>query len=113
MTLRKTESEKIYEEYKKNKYDGVCIFCKREGLIAEFQKWVLIENKFPYDRIAERHELLALKRHVANANELSKKELEELLWLESFLEYDMMILNKKRCRTLPNHLHFHLLKLKA
>ena len=51
MTLRTNQTEKIYQKYLKEKYDGVCIFCAKDLLIKEYKYWILLKNRFPYNKI--------------------------------------------------------------
>ena len=111
MTFRKTKTEEKYQNFLKNKYNGHCIFCREDDKISEFNHWILVENTFPYDRIAESHTMLATKRHISDLNQMSFQEQKELNMLLDSLTYDMCILNNEQQRSVPDHLHFHLIKL--
>ena len=46
--------------------------------IKEWDYWVLIKNKFPYDKIAKQHDLLLPARKIIEMDELEDIELNEL-----------------------------------
>jgi diadenosine tetraphosphate (Ap4A) HIT family hydrolase len=108
-TLRTELSEKIYQEYRDTKIDGYCPFCERDLFIREWKHWILIENRFPYDRVAEVSDLLALKKHKGEMNDWERKELKKILE-EIQGEYHAILMNFTHRQSLPKHLHFHLLK---
>jgi len=112
VNLRTKKTQKKYTEYLEKGYDGACIFCKRQKMVKEFDFWILTKNEFPYDEIAEKHTMLAPKRHIEEENELNQQEREDLSQLLLELDYDMCILNKKKKRSIPEHYHLHLLKFK-
>jgi hypothetical protein len=110
-TLRKPESEAKYQEYLKNKPDG-CPFCVE---VSDVNLWRIQPAKFPYDAVYSKHDLLVPTRHVSRREELT---LQEEDWLQRLLsiydstdEYDSIMYNFRHKQTVPQHLHFHLLKL--
>lgn len=110
-TLRKPESEAIYTEHKKQNKEG-CPFCT-EALDGRL--WRIQPAKFPYDAVYSKHDLLIPARHIDKKEDLTRAEL---FWLQTILaeydytdEYDSIMYNFKRKQTVPQHLHFHLLKL--
>lgn len=81
---------------------------------AVFEHWMVVENEFPYDKIAAVHRLLAPKRSMSEPFEMNAEEVRELhgimqAWAEA-KEYDTMMLNFHHSRTLPKQLHFHLVR---
>lgn len=70
-TLRTAEGEKIYQRYKENAPKNFCPFCSRDLVRHEFKHWLLMENRFPYTKIAQKHDLLACKRHIKALDELT------------------------------------------
>lgn len=110
VTLRKKSTEAEYQHLL-DKGLKHCIYCEQELLVAEFQYWVLLKNRFPYDRIAKDHWMLAPKRHIPTEKQLTREENKELERLLEILNYDCVLINKKPKRTLPDHYHLHLLKL--
>ena len=109
MTLRTKKTEDIYQKFLAKRKIS-CIFCARDLFIREFKYWILLQNKFPYDKIASEHYLLATKRHIQEPEEMNKEERTELYQLQKDLDYNMFILNKQSDRS-QQHLHFHLIKL--
>lgn len=112
MTLRKPESEKKYCEYKNTASFAECPLC-REGLspIKKFKYWILISNRFPYDLIASKHDMLMLKDHKID---ITIREYAELLEIKDQLgfQYDAMIENMLSGMSIPAHYHCHLIKYK-
>lgn len=112
-TLRKAKSEKIYRKFlEKNK--NICPFCEQELLINKYKYWILVENKFPYDKISEYHHLLATIREVEEFEDLKKEEITELKNIFRKLEknYSYISLNVRQKRSIRKHFHFHLIKIK-
>ena len=70
--------------YKARKEKGLfkngCPICLREP-IEVFKHWKVIENHFPYDKIAKVHHMIAPKRHVVET-ELTEDERAELITLK-------------------------------
>ncbi len=87
-----------------------------EKPIKEFKYWLIIENEFPYDAIAELHHMLVPKRSVAfDWDLLSREELEEYNFIrKEYLPelYELIWENLPKNRTIPEHFHVHLLRLK-
>jgi diadenosine tetraphosphate (Ap4A) HIT family hydrolase len=117
LTLRTIEEEKTYREWKKKNDPNSCPFCNRDLLRKEFKYWIILENRFPYSLISEKHHLLSIKRHIKNLDELT---LDEGVELESILyqintnqiDYDMISYNVPKRQSVPFHFHLHLIKLK-
>lgn len=110
-TLRKPESEAIYTEYKKQNKEG-CPFCIEA---SDGRLWRIQPAKFPYDAVYAKHDLLVPARHISKREDLTEteeKQLQEILaFYDSTDQYDSIIYNFKHKQTVPQHLHFHLLKL--
>lgn len=91
-------------------------FTKDNTIIKSFQYWVVVENKFPYDAIADIHHLLIPKRkEIDGWLDLNSEEGQELLFIRnSFIQdnYDMVSENMPRSKTITNHFHIHLMVLK-
>ncbi len=82
--------------------------------IAEWTYWKLIENQFPYDVIAEKHDLVVPKRKFAKKTEMNYDEIEEFAEkVRPYLveHYDMEIRNYPKAQSVPDHYHIHVLKL--
>lgn len=110
-TLRKPKSEATYQEFLKNKPNG-CPFCLE---VSDGRLWRIQPAKFSYDAVYAKHDLLVPTRHVRHFGWLTSKELsrlqEILISLDTTAEYDSIMYNFKHKQTVPQHLHFHLLKL--
>lgn len=114
-TLRTAKTEKIYAEHKKNGgLSNGCPLCL-ESAIKEFKYWRIIDNKFPYDKIAEVHHMITPKRHVAEGS-LDEEEKEELYKIKTTYvakNYDFIIEASPRLKTIPAHFHLHLIVQKG
>lgn len=110
--LRSKETKKKYLHFLKTNTNNHCIYCEKELLIKEFKYWMVLENRFPYDKIAEISHMLAPKRHVSGEENLSTQEKDELLEIKkNHLEnYSVIIESTPNATTRPDHYHLHLLK---
>lgn len=112
--LRTEESQAKYEAYKATgALDEGCVLCGKETL-QPFEHWTVIENIFPYDKIAKTHHMAIPKRHVTEL-ELSEEELKELRTIKEtyfHTNYDFIIEATYRMKSIPGHFHIHLIVLK-
>ncbi len=85
-------------------------------LVKEFEHWVIIENKYPYDAIATTSHIISTKREVAfNWDLLTPEELDEFNAIKKdYLSehYDVIWENLPKGQTVPGHFHLNLLVLK-
>lgn len=93
-----------------------CFFCSidKQTIIAEFTHFRIIKNNFPYDEVAEVHDMIYPKRHILG-NELSNEEKDELQTIKGTYckEQGYQYLFEGITRlSIPSHVHFHLLTLK-
>ncbi len=112
-SLRTRISQVEYDNYVKSKpAEAPCELCGREAMTS-FKFWKIILNRFPYDRIADHHTMLVPIRHITE-KELSEEEYRELVSIkESQLnEYRYIIEATPITKSIPLHLHFHLVNLK-
>ncbi len=110
--LRTKKTQKIYDEYRKNLPKG-CVLCRTKP-VKDFVYWRLIPNHFPYDKIAQKHQILFPKKHKALLSDLSKNELQELYEIqEKTKDFDVSILNFPHQQTIPDHFHIHLIEYKT
>lgn len=90
-------------------------FLKLEQLWSS-QFWFIVNNEFPYDKVATTHHLLVPFRVFQDDWEMTHAEREELMGLKrSFAgskEYDAMQENIAHRRSVPRHYHLHLIKYK-
>ena len=91
-----------------------CSLCKETKSIKEFKHWRILNNRFPWDRIAKTHHMIIPKRHTIyeELNEIEKKEFEiiKVGYIEEKYELIAEAMNKKK--SIPKHLHIHLIILK-
>lgn len=121
LLLRSEETADFYEQEikKHHRTDGekkVCNLCAdTEAVIEEFEHWVLMKNRFPYDRYFSKSDMLATKRHTDEAG-LNEEEKAELLKLKGSDElagrYDSMLEHFQLQRSLPGHYHVHVIQYK-
>ncbi|MEX0930175.1 MAG: hypothetical protein WDZ79_00700 [Candidatus Paceibacterota bacterium] len=108
--MRTEETQRRYEEYKRHPKEG-CVICSAQSE-RELEHWRIVRNDFPYDYVAERHSMLVPKRHVAQYAELTDPEKDEFEGLQPGVEdFDILLKQFPRNQTVPDHLHYHLLKL--
>lgn len=110
--LRTPETQKAYEEHMKLGTTD-CFMCKEEG-ITFGNEWKIIPNQFPYDAIAEKHDLLVLTNHTIGTYSDASYALsmmKELLF--KIQGYDAIIENAPANRSVPGHYHLHLIKYKT
>lgn len=106
-------------ERKESKDPKKCVFCKpkKEYVVLETKKIILMTNKFPY---GEGHLLVIPKRHVNNILELTSKEREEIFnaidlstfALKQFMNpegFNIGCSIGSVAGESINHLHFHVL----
>jgi len=91
-----------------------CFLCELHHLkvITEFKHWVIVQNQYPYDAVADEHHLLAPKVHVPDTDDLDVDDLTEyqdvvIPYLED--RYDFIGQNTPHNQTQPQHVHLHLL----
>lgn len=103
----------MFVRYENKAKHEECFFCSSPA-VRDFRLWKLIENEFPYDAVAEKHYLLAPKRHFASVDDMNQYERHELQeirdQLESEKEFDCILENLARGRTVPDHYHLHLIQ---
>jgi diadenosine tetraphosphate (Ap4A) HIT family hydrolase len=113
-SLRTPETQAKYVEYiASGRLESGCALCAKTTL-REFSHWKIVQNDFPYDRIASMHHMLIPKRHVSEA-ELTEEEHQEFLALKNGTlndMYDYFLEAAHRAKTVPAHFHIHLVVLK-
>jgi len=112
--LRTKETyERYHNKIKRGHLENGCRLCEAEAVLV-FDYWQIIDNSFPYDRIAQTHHMLIPKQH-GDENALSELEKTELLklkyggWLEN---YDFIFESLPQGKSIPAHHHLHLIKVK-
>jgi hypothetical protein len=110
-TLRTPEAEHLYRAYRASlDPDAPCALCTKAPAIQSFRHWKIAENSFPYDRIAEKHDLLMPIRHVTEA-ELTNEEIQELSEIKNTAidEYNWILEPTHNNKSIPGHFHLHLI----
>lgn len=114
MGLRTKEMPDLYRRrIEEGHLDGGCNLCGAV-LIAEFENWRIIQNDFPYDRIAKTHHMIVPKRHVEEA-EISEEGWQEYRELKSGYindNYEYIFESTNHRKSIPAHFHLHLLETK-
>lgn len=112
---RSWRTQAMHETYEEGRADSVitdeCPLCTAP-VIGEFTYWKIIKNKYPYDAVTLRHDLLVVKRHVGSDKELTEAERDELFTLkESTLNetYTFILEALPRNKSIPGHHHLHLM----
>lgn len=107
ISLRTSETEAQYETYLRNKKPDDCYLCKATSL-KEFTHWRILENQYPYNRIAKTHHLISLRRH-ADENNLTVPEYNELYEIKRLLkdDYDILFENTLKRKSIREHFHIH------
>lgn len=112
-SLRTPETEERYRnEIEKGGLEK-CALCTKESL-HEFTHWRTLKNDFPYDRFAQRHDMIVPIRHVTGA-ELSSEELAELEVIKKeYIDpnYEWVMEATHRKKSIPGHFHLHLIVTK-
>jgi diadenosine tetraphosphate (Ap4A) HIT family hydrolase len=119
LSPRKWRTQATHNQYEEDREQdlksNICPLCEEIPLNV-FNYWKIFPNKYPYDAVSDNHDLLLPKRHVANYQNLSKEEVEELISLkESYLNqnYTYLIEAMTKNKSIPGHLHYHLIEPKT
>jgi hypothetical protein len=116
---RSDEVSKKYLSFLAAKGNGgaACVLCIKEAERDNnaFTYWSIVKNDFPYDLIAERHDLLVSKRCFGEESGMSEQERDELVRIKNDIlpgrdEYDIILENFPKGRSVPTHYHLHLIK---
>lgn len=122
ITATYTRSKEMMQQYldAPQKDPSHCPFTEaKEGdgiILKQFDYWLIMDNLFPYDAIAEVNHMIFPKRKVAFDWDLlsqeERNELEELKKTYISEHYDVLYENLPSGQTKPGYFHLHLLKLK-
>lgn len=115
LLLRTEETAKQYEEAQKATPPSKgCRLCNDLESIAEYTHWRLMPNRFPYDRYFTKSAMLVSKRHTDETG-LTAEERAEFFELKRDVfadEYDIIFENLPKQKSIPHHMHYHLVELK-
>lgn len=103
-SLRKTSTE---ARYQKDKLDGKTVQLLEEPAIIERYGWRLIANRYPYDAVFGKHDMLIPVLGQTEIDDNCHKLLAELAE-----GYDFWFVNFKHRQSIKNLLHIHLVKHK-
>ncbi len=107
-SMRRLESEANYQQ---SKLRGETSSLRGELVLQEFDCWLLIANRFPYDGIFKQHDMLIPKRDFATyakANAMEKMELREIIDSDVCEPYDLVFENFMSRRSNRDLYHIHL-----
>ena len=117
-TPRHTKTEEEYQEFKKQLNDDSSLLesfnFDDETVLREFNYWIIIENRFPYDRMARTNDMLVSKRPLQSLYDASQEERDEyetimkLLAKENF--YDACMENFPKIKSVKRYVHIHLIR---
>lgn len=113
-TLRTKEGQERYRQAIINgTLDNDCVLCRKEAIKA-FKHWKIVKNNFPYDRVAEKHDMIVSIRHTPHS-ELTKEELDELKIIkEEYIQpnYEWILEATRKKQSVPAHFHLHIIVAK-
>ena len=119
ITMRSDTTENAYRKFLEIQSntpvnEKTCIFCNQELLVKKYTHWVILKNRYPYDRLFEVSHMLAPIRHAATESDLTVAEISELrnIKLGKILKYHMIVENIGKRSSIKNHFHLHLLRFK-
>ncbi len=101
-----------YEEFLKQGGSGVCYLCKAKP-VKEYKYWKIVENEFPYDEVADINHIVTIKKH-KKEEAYTKAEIQEYKKVKEYLHktYNTIMENTNGMKSIPEHQHFHLLRIK-
>lgn len=107
-----------YRKYRQSEENSKCNFCIDEPVNIDhvFTHWKILKNIFPYDMIAEHHDLIIPKRHFHSESEMTPQERAELIYIKTELlpvkkKYDIVWENFPHLRSVE-HYHVHIIRFK-
>ena len=115
---RTAETEKKYQEFKKQKVAEIGrsdhLHLPDETVVREFTHWLIIENRFPYDAMASVNHLLVPKRTFSDyykADEAEREEYHKIIQeLAAEDYYHALVENFPKSRSVTRHNHVHLVR---
>lgn len=105
-------SDACWDKYQAHPPSDTCFLCEPKP-IREFKHWYIVENDYPYDKVAGTHHMLVPKQHVQYEEQLPQEvrhDLVKIFWeLDRKGEYDAILRNFIKAQSHSAHLHYHLL----
>ncbi len=111
---RTKETFDAYQEYKKlqrESYTDEFSFHEDVGdIVKEYTHWFIRENKFPYDLIFSKHDMLVPRRVISSYEDMTPEELEEYIMIRKEIsgKYDGILENFTSAKSVQAHFHPHL-----
>lgn len=113
-TLRTKKVQNAYRETMvSGTHDKGCALCDKVAL-KTFTHWRIVKNDFPYDLIADVHDMIIPLRHTTDVG-LSKEEWEELQVIKKAHlneTYQFIMEAMTWTQSIPAHFHLHLVLVK-
>lgn len=112
--LRSEDTAQKYEAAQQTSTVIGCRLCNDSETIQAFTHWRLVPNAFPYDKYFSKSIMLVSKRHT-NETGLTQSEVLEFRDIKKsklMEEYDIIFENLPKQKSIPNHLHYHIVKIK-
>ena len=107
-------SGKTVAQYRARRADPEPMVLLDLPLVSKGVYWRIVENQFPYDKIAVVHHLIVPERDFSeefHMNRLEKLELDTLK--DGFARgstYDCIMMSFPHNRSIPQQFHYHLIK---
>jgi diadenosine tetraphosphate (Ap4A) HIT family hydrolase len=113
-SLRTETADKEYKDYRATwAPDAPCVLCTEKPL-QTFKHWKILKNNFPYDRIADVHDMILPIRH-SEESEITAEEWAEYQEIKAKVlhdKYEYFIEAVNRKKSVPAHFHIHLIVTK-
>lgn len=113
-TMRTQKMYLKYMKYKKAGHLEKCPLCYKAPLIKTYKHWKIVNNIFPWDKIAKIQHMVIPKRHVAyeELNSAEKLELDSIKNKYIHQSYDIIAEATHKNKSIPEHFHLHLIVVK-
>lgn len=108
--LRTPESQEKYRAYiRAGGLQSECALCSKEAK-HRFSHWKIICNDFPYDLIADVHDMIVPIRHVDEGG-ITEEEWQEYHQIKAdfIQQYDYLVEATNKNKSIPAHFHIHLI----
>ena len=103
--LRTAKTQARYQDYRKaGGLNNGCPLCRVDARVT-FRYWKIRKNEFPYDRIAETHDLLVPRRH-SDGTDFTSDELTELSVIKAgYIQghYDYVLEATSKTKSIHDH----------
>lgn len=115
---RRKETEEAYQQFKQqaaHNPDTLNTFdFAQETILREYEHWLIIKNRFPYDGMTRRNDLLVSRTPLETLYHAPAAQQEEYHRIIQELAqeglYDALIENFPRTKTVTRFVHIHLIQ---